>query len=376
MNLKKLKDTAETTISNIRENGQYPNENDLFDYKEKLNIGKEEDSIEIFMINFAKDIISFSNANGGILLLGIKEQNGIKSEVGLNKKDIEILSSVDTEQINAKFKKILQSNVAIDIQPFNIGSKNCFYILIEKNTSTLIPVSDQKKYKLNKGEIWYRVSSNNLHANQNTSNMDEFVRSKSNEKSKEFMEIWSKILPEMFDINPKEILLINPIKNQVYGFNAKNNSLSGSNIEIDKSETGVFNIILNAIHAGEIGKITTNKGKPIYKIVGEIKEAAPHIILTSLESEAKALSHYNFTNVQLKQVIYYLGWVSNAKFKVRNPETTEINGNEFIWIETTDHSKQTTKVFFSPKAIGEVVNIINNVSLHGDIFNKKLKPKN
>jgi len=28
------------------------------------------------------------------------------------------------------------------------------------------------------------------------------------------MEIWSKLLPEMFDINPREVLIINPKNNK------------------------------------------------------------------------------------------------------------------------------------------------------------------
>jgi len=76
------------------------------------------------------------------------------------------------------------------------------------------------------------------------------------------MEIWSKLLPEIFDINPREILIINPKSNKIYGFNGKDNILSSSKIEVDKSDTGVFNIILNAISAGEIGKISDNEGKP------------------------------------------------------------------------------------------------------------------
>ncbi|CAK8713548.1 hypothetical protein GKODMF_05125 [Candidatus Electrothrix gigas] len=35
------------------------------------------------------------------------------------------------------------------------------------------------------------------------------------------MEIWSKLLPEMVDINPREVLILNPLQNKVYGFNGK-----------------------------------------------------------------------------------------------------------------------------------------------------------
>ena len=30
------------------------------------------------------------------------------------------------------------------------------------------------------------------------------------------MEIWSNLLPEMVDINPKEVLILNPVQNKVY----------------------------------------------------------------------------------------------------------------------------------------------------------------
>ena len=66
----------------------------------------------------------------------------------------------------------------------------------------------------------------------------------------------------MFDINPREVLIINPKNNKIYGFNGKDNILSSSEIEIDKTNNGVFNIILNAISAGEIGKISDIEGKP------------------------------------------------------------------------------------------------------------------
>ena len=56
------------------------------------------------------------------------------------------------------------------------------------------------------------------------------------------MEIWSKLFPEMVHINPREVLILNPAQNKVYGFNSKEKTLSGSDIEIDKTQNGVFNI--------------------------------------------------------------------------------------------------------------------------------------
>src|SRR5690606_27256738 len=140
--------------------------------------------------------------------------------------------------------------------------------------------------KLSKGEIVHRISGKNETANENSQKINRFLQIKANEKSKEFMEIWSKLLPEIFDINPKEILMINPKTNMIYGYNQKDKNLTGSEIDVDKSEEGAFNIILNAISAGEIGKISDTEGKPLYKIVGEIKTATPRdFISLSTRSE-------------------------------------------------------------------------------------------
>lgn len=72
MNLIELKSKVEIIISDIKNNGIYPKENNLIDYKLKLNITSSKSNIEIFLMNFAKDIISFSNTDGGIILIGIK----------------------------------------------------------------------------------------------------------------------------------------------------------------------------------------------------------------------------------------------------------------------------------------------------------------
>lgn len=60
-----------------------------------------------------------------------------------------------------------------------------------------------------------------------TASFNRLIQMKANEKSKEFMEIWSKLLSEMVDINPREVLILNPMQNKVYGFNSKDNVLSG-----------------------------------------------------------------------------------------------------------------------------------------------------
>ena len=270
MTLRDLKEHVEQTITALRDHGKFPKENNLYDYKLKLNLYGLTDSLEIFVRNFAKDILSFSNGNGGIVLLGINEDKttGELGDVGLDKENLEHLGKIDLSYLSQKFEKICKVGLDIDLQIFQLGTRKFYFILIAKQNQVVIPVSDFPDYGLKKGEIVYRVSGKNEIANQSAQEFNRFLQVKSNEKSKEFMEIWSKLLPEMFDINPREILIINPKSNRVYGFNGKDNVLSGSDIEIDKSDGGVFNIILNAISAGEIGKISDNEGKPLYKIVG------------------------------------------------------------------------------------------------------------
>jgi hypothetical protein len=191
------------------------------------------------------------------------------------------------------------------------------------------------------------------------------------------MEIWSKLLPEIFDINPREVLIINPKSNKIYGFNGKENILSSSEIEIDTSNEGVFNVILNAISAGEIGKISDNEGKPLFKIVGEIKSSTPRefITLSTLLTQVLKLANYKISSVQLKVVMKYLGWVDNDNFKVENPPYNPINKefNKFIWLETFDAIKEVHKIVCSKEAIIKIVETINKQSLHKIIFKRNLE---
>lgn len=379
MNLKDLKAKVDYIITDLKDNGIFPKENNLIDYKLALNIHPTKTYLENFLINFAKDILSFSNGDGGIVLIGIKENKptGTHEDVGLDDLNIELLSHVDLNEVSQKFEKITKVGVSIDLQMFQISTRKFYYLLIQKQSNVLVPISDFAEYKLYKGAIVYRASSKNELANQSTADFNRFVQIKANEKSKEFMEIWSKLLPEMVDINPREVLILNPMQNRVYGFNGKDKTLSGSDIEIDKTHNGVFNIILNAIHAGEIGKITTNEGKPLYKIVGEFQNNREHIQLNNLEKAAKERSSYKFTNVQMKSVMHYLKWVNDPQFKVLDPPPGTINPefNSFLWIEITDNHLNSSKVFFSSEAIDQILAVIHNENLHLEIFNKMLEKK-
>jgi hypothetical protein len=378
MDLKELKIKVEELIKEVKDNGNFPKENNLIDYKLKLNIQIDKEPIENFLINFAKDIISFSNADGGIILIGIDEikSSGKYEEKGLDQENIDLLSKIDLNQLSQKFEKITKVGVSIDLQHFNIGSKKLYYLLIQKHDNILIPINDFSDYKLKKGDIFYRASSKNEQANLSAIDFNRFLQIKANEKSKDFMEIWSKLLPEMVDINPREVLILNPIHNKIYGFNGKDRSLSSSDIEIDKDENGIFNILLNAISAGDIGKISDTEGKPLYKIVGELKTKSTRdfIYLTNLQDEIKSLVKYKFTNNQLKQAIKYLNWVKDDNFKIENPDENIINigFSDYLWIDKLGKSK---KVVFSNNCIQKLSVIIDNIELHKKIFGKELDLK-
>jgi len=380
MTMKNLKETVLVIIEKLKNYGLFPKENNLIDYKLELNLFGLDDATEIFCRNLSKDILSFSNSNGGVIFIGIKEDKatGLLEDIGLNQINLDILSKIDINLISQKFERITKVGVGIDLQQFQLGTRKFYYLLIEKQNQVLIPTSDFLEYKIKKGEIIYRASSKNETANHSTTEFNRFLQLKANEKNKEFMEIWSKLLPEIFDINPREILIINPKYNKVYGFNGKDNILSSSDIEIDKTdENGVFNIILNAISAGEIGKITDNEGKPIYKIVGEIRSGThkPSITMTTLQQEILKISRFKFTNQQLKTIIYKQGWVTKENFKIDKPPIGTVNEefSDFIWIDTFDEIKETTKIVFSLSTIKILADIINDENRHIELCKKTLE---
>jgi hypothetical protein len=378
MTLKELKEQITQTISCLKDHGIFPKENNHYDYKEALNLYGLANPTEIFMRNFAKDILSFSNSDGGIIILGIKEDklSGIYEDIGLNQENVDLLNKVDLNLITQKFEKIAKIGVSIDLQSFQSGTRKFYYILVEKQNQVLIPINDFSDYKIHKGEVIYRASSKNEVANSSTQDFNRFLQLKANEKNKEFMEIWSKLLPEMFEINPREILIINPKYNKIYGYNSKDNRLSSSEIEIDKSDQGVLNVILNAISAGEIGKISDNEGKPLYKIVGEIKTASgrEHISLSTLLAEVLKKAAYKISSVQLKILLKYLTWVNDENFKVENPpiDPTVDEYRNFIWLENFDKIKNVHKVVCAEEAISIIVEVLNDTAKHKEIFGKTL----
>lgn len=376
MNLKELTSKSNDIINDFKNHGKYPKENNIVDYKLQLNVKTGDNEIETFMKNFGKDIVSFANGNGGIILIGFYEDksSGEIEDKGLDENDIAILKKIDLNDVSQRLKKILKMNVSIDIQPFQISRRKFYSLMIPKSNETLIPLNDFKDYKLNKGDVYYRDSGKNEHANKSSADFNRFLQIKANEKSREFMEIWSSLLPEMVDINPREVLIVNPNQNKVFGFNSKESKLSGSDVEIDKSENGVFNIILNAINAGEIGKISDTEGKPIYKIVGEIRRGGDHMTISSLEKVVKSRSKYKFTNVQMKTVVHHLGWVNDPKFQVEKPPKGTImpGHDKFLWEEILDQHTKRSKIVFTQDAVERIVQIIDDKDLHHSLFKKEL----
>ncbi len=376
MNLQELKSRVDIIISNLKDKGVFPKENNLIDYKSEIKISPSTSHTENFLMNFAKDIISFANADGGIILLGIKEDkiNGKHEDIGLNPDNLNLLNLIDLNDVSQRFDSITKAGVSIDLQLFQITTRKYYYLIIEKSNSILIPINDFNTYNLKKGAIIYRKSGKNEHANKSTQFFNDFLQIKANEKSKEFMEIWSKLLPEMVDINPREVLILNPNQNKIYGFNSKENILSSGEIDIDKSDDGVFKVILNAITAGEVGKITDTEGKPLFKIMGELHDIKERISLTSLEKEVKKQTKYKFTNLQLKAAIHHLDWVNSTDFPVINPPegTVNIKYKEFLWVGTLDSVAERKKILFSSKSIPVLTKVIDDKTLHQQLFNKNL----
>lgn len=386
MILQLLRANAAETIDKITKHGVFPKENSLYDYKVNLNMYgttpmNTTDAVEIFMKNFAKDVLSFVNSDGGVILIGIYEDKSTGTYVdnGLDELNVKTLNLIDLNLVTQKFESIAKTGVGIDLQSFQIGTRKFFYLLIEKQDQVLVPMNDFADYRIKKGEIFYRASGKNETANNTTQEFNRFLQIKANEKNRDFLDIWSRLLPEMFDINPKEILIINPIHNKVYGLNRADNTLSSADIEIESGDKGVINVILNAISAGEIGKITDTEGKPLYKIVGEIQSNSSRrsIPMATLEAEVKGKADFKFTNVQLKSAIYHLGWVNDEKLKIDNPPSESVIESyaKFVWIEKTDEVKDTHKIVFSKEAVDPLVEVINDAAKHMQIFKKQLDIK-
>lgn len=382
MKIRELQEKVGYFITNIKDNWQYPKENNLVDYKKELKINSKKDWLENLLINFSKDILSFWNWNWWIIFIWIEEDKATweKKDLWLAKNNLDLLKVIDLNDLSQKIKKITWQSWDFDLQEFNISTRKFYYFLISKSDDTLIPNNDFLEYwNIKKWDIYYRIWWKNQLANESTSELNKFIQVKANEKSKDFMEIWSNLLPEMVDINPKEVLILNPIQNKVYWFNWKDNTLSWSEIEIVQDENNVFNIILETIKAWDVWKITDTEWKPMYKIVWEMRSQKEYTSLTSIHTEIKEKSWFNISQVQIKQLMYKLWWVSKKTFSITINDTNIkpdfIINEDFLWAETTDTVKHTWKIVFSEEVIWIISDKIKDIDYQKEIFWKELTKK-
>lgn len=374
MNITELQSSINLIIKDIKDHGKYPKECEI-DYKKELKIDSNKSNEENFLINFFKDILAFTNGNGGTILLGFQEDmvNSSINDIGLDDKNIQILSSLDISEIAKKISKYTKVEPCIDIQTFNISSRVFYYILIEKSNQVLISSVDIVDYKIKLGQVWYRNSGKNCEANESTSKINNFIQIKANETSKEFMTIWSNLLPEMIDINPKEVLILNVADQKVYGFNKKGGKLDGGRIEVDdKSDT--FKIILESIQEGEIGKISNTEGKPIFRIVGDKVDGGDP--LTTASKKVKTATKYNFNNQEFKDCLVYLGYTTTKKINTSinikpDPEITEL-GRDYIFRICTNQSEERHDLRVSSACTSKIIDLVSNEFNHHAIFGKTL----
>jgi len=366
MNLKQLDIKVKEIIENIKNNGYFLKENDLIDYKEKLTYVENLTNEKIILKNFARDILSFANAEGGILMLGFQENQESKaiSDKGLEEVDIKTLQKLDVNKLSDQLTSIIGIKLSLDIQTFKIASRKFGYILIEKSNEVLIPHKNYTEYKLIKGEVLYRLSGSIQLMNKNTPEFNRFIQIKSNEKNKEFMQIWSHLLPEMVDINPKEVLIINPEQKKVYGFNSKDNTLSGGDIEIE-TEDNKLSVILQNIKAGDIGKITNSEGKPAYKIIAETKKIKAPIPLTDIVKTLKFKTQYKFNPKHIKKLAHYKGWVTTDNFQIYDfsDDILVLEHSELMWSEIINATKGSKRIVFSQEAEDELYDLITNIKI-------------
>ena len=363
-------------IKRMKDDGHFSKENDYIDYKRELNISSDCRSAEdILLNNLGKDILAFMNNKGGIIFLGFEEQeDGNINPIGLNCENLKILKKIDQNIICQKITSIIGVSPSIDLQIFQMVSNKYYYLKVDKSDNVVVPKKDSSIYKIKKGEVLYRGSGKNETANISSEQFNAFLSRKIAEKNKAFMEIWAKIFPEIIEINPKDILIINPNSSLVYGYNKVENKLSSSPIEIDDSKT--LSIILESISDGKIEEISDDDGKPIYKIIGMLSIAEPrdYIIISRLCDLILSECTYKVTSIEIKKTTKYLEWTLVNNYKIINPPTEVLNENysQYIWVQKVDSAN---KIVFSHEAKAPLLEVINNRDLHMSVFGKELSLK-
>ncbi len=152
MTIEELKTKAEEIVESIKNKGIYWKENTLIDYKLGLNLSTGANEVTIFLRNFAKDILAFANKEGGMLFLGFNENRatGEITDEGLTDSNIDVLRAIDLKNLSNQFVKMVDTQINIDIHPFNIATRKFYYVLIEKQGTVLVPKNDFLDYNLKK----------------------------------------------------------------------------------------------------------------------------------------------------------------------------------------------------------------------------------
>jgi hypothetical protein len=383
--MSELKSKIVEIIKNIREYGQYPKECDV-DYKESLNKNKitseeldtNNPGLDIFLSNFFEDLLSFANGDGGYILLGFQEgkSTGNILDKGLEYEDINILKNIDLTALNDKVYSYTKVNIDVDLQYFKISNRECYYFLIEKSNQILISDRDDSKFKLKQGKLIYRKSGTNCHANKTSSEFSNFILRKANERSREYLDMWRELLPDMVDINPKDVLIINHKSGFVYGFGKE---LVKLQLELNSKSKNGLNLMLNAIQADDIGKISSSGDKPIFRMMGDInlssqkvieKERAEKITIASAVEKINSETGFSISNEDFKKACFYLKITNTEKFyledSTRKSKKYEVDENiildsECLFVSTVDSSKNRRKIMATNKCISMVLEWVKKI---------------
>lgn len=137
-------------------------ENTSLDYKEVFHFKEQRDKLELI-----KDIVSFSNTRGGIIVFGVKDKSF--EWIGLDERSDQLHDG----QIESFLKKYIDQNIDFEIAPYEIEGRWFYLLTIQKNDH-IIPFNKDGEYVrkkfigdgassnehiFKKGDIYGRVKS-------------------------------------------------------------------------------------------------------------------------------------------------------------------------------------------------------------------------